>query len=99
MSTAVRLLLEEPTPLTPCRRASLDAYAAELRNNPGRWSLMGRRDTGGAARQWAYEVRTALRASFSPAGAFEADARTVCGEHRIYVRYVGATTTTTRSHA
>jgi hypothetical protein len=37
----------------------------------------------------AQAIRSAKLAAYGPAGAFQAVARTVQGEHRVYARYVG----------
>ncbi|MEU8756273.1 hypothetical protein AB0C88_37875 [Streptomyces chartreusis] len=77
----------------PFRRLeSRQAFADALRSRPGSWALLGKFITPGAMRQHAYEIRTARDPKdqpFAPAGAFEAESQSVCGEYRVYVRYVG----------
>ena len=67
---------------------SLAAFAAALQDRSGEWALLGRYGTAGSMRQAAYEVRHGLRPAFV-GGGFEAESRTMFGEHRVYVRYVG----------
>lgn len=67
---------------------SLAAFAAALQGRAGAWALLGKYGTSGTARQAAYEVRRGLKPAFE-CGRFEAEARTMCGEYRVYVRYVG----------
>lgn len=77
----------------PFRRVeSRRLFADALRARPGEWALLGKYSTAGTGRQSAYEIRNALGPKdqpFAPAGSFEAEARTMLGEHRVYVRYVG----------
>lgn len=88
----ITVRFEEPA-YEPFRRVeSRQVFADQLRARPGEWALLGRYVTGGVARQSAYEIRNALDPKdqpFAPAGAFEAEARTMFGEHRVYARYVG----------
>ncbi|WP_393075092.1 hypothetical protein [Streptomyces sp. LN704] len=91
-ASVIAVRFEEPAH-EPFRRVdSRQAFADALRARPNEWALLGKYSTGGLARQSAYEVRNALRPKdqpFTPAGTFEAEARTMLGEHRVYVRYVG----------
>ncbi|MFE2469786.1 hypothetical protein [Streptomyces mirabilis] len=90
MTTKVDIRFEFPAPSIPLPPETREAFVAALRARPGTWALMGQHSSPGSARQAAYCIRWALRLrSFQPAGAFEADAKTVMGEHRVYVRYVG----------
>ena len=89
-TTSVRF--DPPAPELPRRPESRDAFADALRARPGEWALIGAHPVAGSAGQAAYEISRALglrNAPFAPAGTFEAQSRAVCGEHRIYVRYVG----------
>lgn len=79
---------EAPAPHPPRFAESLAAVAAALRARPGEWALLGRYSTSGAARQTAYEIRHGLHHAFTEGG-FEAQAKTLCGEYRVYVRYAG----------
>jgi hypothetical protein len=74
---------------------SRQAFADALRARPGEWALLGRYYTHGTANQEAYVVRRASGPKdqpFAPAGSFEAESRTMFGEHRVYVRYAGGET-------
>jgi hypothetical protein len=93
MKITIEVRFEFPAPGLPLAPETRDAFVAALRARPGVWALMGQHRSAGSARQLAYSIRRAdqIRA-FRPAGAFEADAKTVLGEHRVYVRYVGQQT-------
>ncbi|MGP4004660.1 hypothetical protein [Streptomyces sp. 8N706] len=82
---------ETPAPPVPRLREAREAFAAALRQHPGEWALLGQHHTSSGARQDAYEIRRALRPvnqGFAPAGEFQAEARTLIGEYRVYVRRV-----------
>ena len=79
---------EEPAPLPLRRTESLTAFASALRGRPGAWALLGQYVSSNTARQTAYEIRRSLKPEFA-GGGFEAEARTLFGEHRVYVRYAG----------
>lgn len=64
-------------------------FAQELKKNMGEWALLGRCKAPNSARQRAYIIRTGEQAGYEPAGSFEAEARTIFGEYRVYARYVG----------
>jgi len=68
--------------------------AAELRSRPGEWALAVTFEAGNLAAQIARLIRRADMTVFGPAGSFEATARKVDGEGRVYVRYVGAGSST-----
>lgn len=92
---AITVRFEEPA-YQPFRTVqSRQVFADALRARPGEWALLGKYHTAGTASQEAYVVRTTPDPKdqpFAPAGAFEAEARTMLGEHRVYVRYVGGET-------
>lgn len=67
---------------------ALAAFTAALRSRPGQWALLGRYRTPGVMRQTAYEIRHGHVKAFSEGG-FEAEAHSMLGEYRVYVRYVG----------
>lgn len=86
------LRFDEPAPSVPRTQENREQAADALRTRPGVWALLGQVSSSGAARQYAYEIRRALHtcnACFAPDGAFETEARTLQGEHRVYARYVG----------
>lgn len=91
-ATTVEVRFEPDSPMIPRTVKDRAAYADSLRTRPGVWALLGTHGTAGSARQGAYEIRVAAgprNAPFTPAGSFEAEARTMLGEYRVYVRYVG----------
>ncbi len=61
--------------------------AEELREHAGRWALVLLCATGTSARQAACNIRTG--ATMRSRGPFDAVARTIDGEYRVYARYVG----------
>ena len=77
-------------PAHPALRSddSLAAFTAALRAQPGQWALLGRYSTPGCMRTAAYEIRHGLNPAFRSAR-YEAQSRSMFGEHRVYVRYVG----------
>jgi hypothetical protein len=73
-------------------RSAANAYTADtLRARRGEWALISIRATQRRASSYAYGIRTGMLHAFRPAGAFEAKARTVGKQHRVYARYVGDT--------
>jgi hypothetical protein len=66
--------------------------AAELRSRPGEWNVVKATPSIATARNTAALIKSAGITAYSPAGAYEAAARTVDGAHRVYVRYVGEAT-------
>lgn len=93
MSTpTITVRFEAPAPEPFRRLETRQAFADALRSCPGVWARLGQYSTPGTMRQEAYAVRQALDPKdqpFAPAGAFEAQSRAMCGEYRVYVRYVG----------
>lgn len=92
MKTTVDIRFDEPAHEPFRRLETRQAFADALRSRPGEWALLGKYSTPGTMRQEAYAVRNALDPKdqpFAPAGAFEAESQSMCGEHRVYVRYVG----------
>lgn len=85
--TAWSLRFESPAPQPPRLPESLTAVAAALRTRPGEWALLGRYGTSGMARQTAYEIRHGHLPAFR--GGFEAQAKTLFGEYRVYARHTG----------
>jgi hypothetical protein len=47
------------------------------------------KNTGPSAAKTAHTIRSGVQAPYRPSGSFEAVARTVDGEHRVYARYTG----------
>jgi hypothetical protein len=61
-----------------------------LRRRPNRWALVAIYSTANAALSSATQVRYGRRATTTIGdGPFEAVARTVNGQHRLYARYTG----------
>jgi len=88
----IKVRFEEPTPDVPRTTGELEAFAAALKERPGDWALMGVETTPGTARTRAWHVRSAMGnpgAAFAPAGSFETSSTVLCGENRIYIRYIG----------
>jgi hypothetical protein len=75
----------EPIPNTEI----CEEFAEKLKANMGEWALIGKCKTPGAANQRAYMFRHGQQKGFEPSGSFEAESRTLLGEHRVYVRYMG----------
>lgn len=67
--------------------------ARELREHPKMWGVVQRAASTSRAASAAQAIRTAKLPAYTPAGHFEAVARTVIeggvAEHRVYARYVG----------
>ncbi|MFD9868530.1 hypothetical protein ACFXI8_27175 [Streptomyces niveus] len=85
---------EQPGHPVPRSPDAITAFASALREQPGQWALFGTHRNSACARQNAYQIRTARGPKdqvFAPAGSFETLSRTLFGEHRVYVRFVGAT--------
>lgn len=90
--TTTTVRFDAPAPDILRRPESRAVFAAALKDRPGEWALFGKCLTQSTASTYAWEIRNARSmgmAPFAPAGAFEAESRTLFGEHRVYVRYVG----------
>lgn len=89
LTATAPLRFEKPAPPVPKGSDARSAFAQALKQAPGRWALLGRRSVPTSARQNAYSVRHGQSgwAMFGPG--YEAECRTIFGEHRIYVRYTG----------
>lgn len=92
-ATTVQVRFEPDSYPVPRALEDRQAFADALRAQPGTWALLGTHRTSGTARQSAYEIRLATggprNTPFAPSKSFEAEARTMFGEYRVYVRYVG----------
>jgi hypothetical protein len=84
------LIFEDP-PGQYRRRSRTDhaAIVKELKARPGQWAIVSTHPSGAAAYIAANRLRCGFPAAYRPAGAFEAVGRSVGGEFRLYVRYVG----------
>ncbi|TXS35089.1 hypothetical protein [Streptomyces sp. t39] len=86
------LVFEKPPGLlifeAPPRTKHLQAAEA-VRARPGEWARIGCYGSRDAAASVAWQIRKGVRSAWRPVGAFQAVSRTVGGEFRVYVRYVG----------
>lgn len=90
--SASTIRFEEPTPRAPRGAKARQAFADALRDRPKEWALFGAYSNPGTTRTAAYDISHATNPQdqpFAPAGSFEAESRTMLGEHRVYVRFVG----------
>lgn len=87
--SAVRF--EDPPSGPEMDRASYDwtAIAAALKKRPLRWAIIATCTNSNLSAVMARYVRTSTYTPLREAGKFEAVARTVDGEHRVYARWVG----------
>jgi DNA-binding CsgD family transcriptional regulator len=72
---------------------SRDAYlerAALLRDQPGQWHPIARRESRRLAQTTAYRVRSGMLSAFRPRGAYEAQAVRDTGRHIVRARFIGA---------
>lgn len=91
MRMSEEMVWEEPPrlPLEAAPRASHHALARQLRAKPGEWGRIGSYSSAESASATAYTVRHAKVTAWVPEGHYEAVARKVEGEYRVYARYVG----------
>lgn len=66
--------------------------AALLRKTPGEWGTVAVYDSGAAARQSAYRLRTGAFKAFRPPGAWEAESFTDDGVHGVRARFLSTPT-------
>lgn len=63
---------------------------AELKTRPGEWAHVATYQSSNAAAVVTYQINSRIKhPRLLALGAFEAKARTVDGDHRVYARYVG----------
>ncbi|MFD4830210.1 hypothetical protein ACFWPV_10195 [Streptomyces uncialis] len=85
-----RIQFEAPSPRLPRPRPERIAFAGSLRNRPGQWALWGAHDSQRNAYREAHYIRHAPPGgAFGTGGVYDAECRTLCGEYRVYVRYLG----------
>jgi hypothetical protein len=65
--------------------------AHKLRAKPGEWAVVGAYGGAESAGATARHIQHGRLEAYRPAGSFEATARTVDGEDRVYARFVGET--------
>jgi hypothetical protein len=86
-----RLRFEQP-PAKTYRTANIsesEKAANKLRQRPDEWACIAIYDKGPTANTFAHQIRHGQIPAFKPEGSFEATARAVGNEHRVYARYVG----------
>lgn len=85
-----QIVWEEPPEQTVKRdRVDHKARAAALKSRPGAWGIVATYDSASIAASVAQGIRGGSTNAWKPQGAFEAKARTVEKEHRVYARFVG----------
>lgn len=83
----------EPLPAPQKRRWGINTtIAATLREHPGEWAHIDTKGTRGSAISTAYAIRNGRLRAYTPTGHYEATARTINGEFRVYARYTGGDT-------
>ncbi|MEU6725588.1 hypothetical protein ABZ917_17925 [Nonomuraea wenchangensis] len=93
MSAPFEIRFEDPPP--PLRTwAQSEPFdypriASVLCKKPGRWALIGVVGTPLRASGAAHRIRAGLVETLAIRGAFDAVARSVDGEYRVYARYLG----------
>lgn len=80
---------EAPHPLVRTGQGKHWDAAKQLRERPGEYAMVAAYNSRSAAASTAYMVRQGLFNAYAPRGAFHAVSRTVEGEFRVYVKYVG----------
>lgn len=83
-----RLTWEDP-PSRGGARAEFAPIAAKLRARKGQWAKVSQYEKSSTSASVAFMIRNGGITSFQPAGAYEAVARTVEGEHWVWARYIG----------
>lgn len=81
------LAWEDPPDITALQVAR--SLADELRARPGEWAVVSTHPTMGTAQSTSSNIRSGRRAIYRPRFAFDATAREVDGEYRVYARYIG----------
>lgn len=72
----------------PAAESKHSKIAAALRARPGEWAVVQRAATIGRAASAAQAIRSAKLSAYGPRGSYQAVARTVGAEHRVYARFV-----------
>jgi hypothetical protein len=82
------LKFEDPPPPKRAPRG-FEEIAQKLKDSPGKWAVIAvYPDRSGAGSQ-RMRVTRGLTRPWQPAGDFEATARAIDGEYRLYARYMG----------
>lgn len=90
MAERKRLTWEDPP--APHRRAEQVDHAEiarKLKARPGQWAIVRKYSNSRTAGATASSIRIGRVTAYLPVGDWEATSRTVDGEYRVYVRYVG----------
>lgn len=83
-------LIFEDLPASPADRIDWQHVGATLRERPNEWARIGSYPSRSSAATIAYQINHGKKhARLFAYGRFEAKSRTVDGECRVYVRYVG----------
>lgn len=88
----IKLRFEEPpTPGGGAARGSKKYRRAveQLKKRPGEWAIVAVCKNHQASNSLSYQIKNGKSAAFLPKGHFDAVARLVGKEHRVYARYVG----------
>lgn len=88
MSTATQLRAEPASYPLPSTESERHRAAWALRDKPGTWVLLGTAGTPGSAKTHAWKIRVAGKGWAMFGDGFEAEARSMLGEHRVYARWV-----------
>lgn len=78
---------EPPAPFQKPRGDQAKAAKA-LMERPGEWGMVTVCRSGGSSSSMARAIRKGVSKTWQPAGDFEALARKVNGEYRVYARYM-----------
>jgi hypothetical protein len=78
---------EPPAPHQKPRGSQMEA-AQKLREKPGEWGMITDCRNSGSSSSMARAIRKGTRKAWEPAGDFEAVARKVDGQYRVYARYM-----------
>lgn len=86
-----RLTWEDPPPRRRDHTAQVrhQEVTRQLKESPGDWACVGTYETASTSASMAYLIRSGRLAAYRPAGAFQARARFVDEEYRVYAVYVG----------
>lgn len=80
------MVWEDPPPVSTPGRGNLHSPKAhQLRDNPGKWAVVGSYGSESSASSMARTIRTGATNAWKPGGAYEAVAR----GRAVYARYVG----------
>lgn len=79
---------EEPPASQLGRPSSHTEAAKALMERPGEWGMITVCSTSGSSSSTARAIRKGVSKTWQPAGDFEAVARKVDGQYRVYARYM-----------